>query len=181
MTLSKIAASILVITLLASCNPIKLIIKNDGDKEVLKLNMPIVITEPGEAVLEMDCKSLCHGCDTTFMNASWMIDSLRTPSMVIRRDLAFKFDTITNQEFKNRSKYDRKKNFEKVIAINKKAHYIYKMPTETIRKELFYNEMGTITFTYRTKCYKGLFERMFANPNKFRQISLKGAETKLKQ
>ncbi len=177
----KFTPVILLVLLFSSCSPIRLIIKNDKAKETLKLDMPIIVQEKGEEAVNMGCKSICHECDTTFFNQTWTVDSLRSTSIVIRQDLTFRYDTIPQAAYKARSKYDKKKHLVKVIALNKKAHYVYKVPTESIRKEMLYKEIGYITFTYRAKCYKGLFEKIFANPNKFRQIEVSGASTKLIQ
>ena len=168
---------------LFSCSNPKLIIESGKEKHKLKVNSSIAVTMNGETyAFDESCKNTCRNCDTLFQNSRWWVDSLGTDALVLRYEHTFKFDTITNKEFKARSKVERRTHVYKVLVYEKKPIYVYKTPVDVERKQIRFDQMESITYSDRPRCYRGTpIKAIFHNPNKIRKIVVPGAEFKLKK
>lgn len=168
---------------MASCSSTKLIIDSNKDKHKLKLESTVAITLKGEAYpFDLSCKSTCKSCDEALAKARWSIDSLEEDAMVLRYIHSYEFDTLSNLEFKELSKSERKKDLFRVLVIGKKPAYVYKIPKDLERKRVRYDELATITYSDRPECYKGSpIKAIFHKPNKIRKIEMPGAEIRLKR
>lgn len=166
---------------LVSCSPTKLTVRNEDGKYDIEQGMTIAVTKKGEKYqFDEACRSICKDCDQQLERARWWVDSIRTHEMVLRYDYEFRFDTIPNVEFKSRSKYERKTHFYRVLSIEKRPWYVYKIPTRTEYKTVSYDSLMYITYSYKNKCYRGSpFKAIFANPNRIRKVNMEGAETEV--
>lgn len=181
MNLKSYVFLLLVVTL-SGCAQEKLIVKSDS-KERIKLGMPVHITRLGETYpLNRDCKSTCKECDPLFKSWDWYLDSISHDYLILRHDEAFTYDTLTQKEFKIRTRNQKKLYLDAVLAIDKQPMYIYKIPTVSHFDKIPYDSMQVLTFSYKKECYRGgPFQRLFANPNKIRRVSMKDAEIKIKK
>ena len=166
---------------LTQCKIDKLIIKTEDDKYTIKENMSIAVTAKGEAYpFNKECKSTCKECDPLYANSRWKIDSIQETRLVLKNELTFVYDTIPQSEFKRRSKHDKKTNLIRVLSIEKRAFYVYKIPVDIEYKTVYYDSLSMITYSYKDKCYRGgPFQRMFADPNKIRRVAMEGCEVKV--
>lgn len=158
------------------------IVENEDGKFKVEKGMSIAITKKGESYpFEITCESTCKECDPIFDKSRWIVDTIRTKDIVLKYERTFKFDTIDSKTFNGLPKKERQPYFHKVIAIEKKAHYVYRIPVEVDYKTVSYDTLETITYSYSNKCYKGSpIKGIFANPNKIRRIKMKDAEVSVK-
>lgn len=165
------------------CKVNKLIIKTDDGKFKIKEDMSLAVTAKGETYpFNLECESICKECDLLFNESRWDIDSIGETSMKLRNELSYDYDTIPQRAFRKRSKYSKKTYLEKVISLDKKAYYIFKVPIDVNYKTVKYDSISDITYSYKPECYKGAPIRgMFANPNKIRRVHMQdGYEIKCK-
>ncbi len=169
---------IAILALLASCKYSKLVIHASNGKFKIKENTSIAVTMKGEAYpFEEACNSTCKSCDPKLAAARWLIDSLRTNEIVLRYEHTFRYDTISHGEYKSRSGKAQRTNLERVINIDRRPWYVYKIPVDVERKTYSYDQLGTITYSYRPECYRGSpIKGIFANPNRVRKVEMEGAE-----
>lgn len=181
MTLKFYVVLILVVTV-SGCAQEKLIVKSDT-KERIKLGMPVHIARVGETYpLNRDCKSTCKECDPLFNAWEWYLDSISSDYLVLRHNEAYTYDTLTQKEFKVRTRNEKKLYLDAVLAIDKQPMYVYKIPTVSHFDKIPYDSMQVLTFSYKKECYRGgPFQRLFANPNKIRRVNMEGAEIKIKK
>jgi hypothetical protein len=166
---------------LQGCSHTKLIVKSESGKNKIKEGATGAITLKGEAYPFPDCKSICKDCDSLYKSSRWEFDKLGPDQLVLKRVLEFKYDTLTQDEFKAQQRSTRWENFDKLISFNKEPLYIYQTPTKIDTMTLKFIDIETLTYSYKDKCYKGgPFQSMFANPNKIRKVEMQGAEFKLK-
>ena len=166
---------------LQGCSQVKLIVKSESGKHKIKAGSTGAITMKGEAYPFPECKSICKDCDSLFKISRWKFDQLASDRLLLKRVLEFKYDTLTQVEFKAQVKSTRWENFDKMISFNKEPLYIYQTPTKIDTMIVKYADIETLTYSYKDKCYKGgPFQSMFANPNKIRKVEMQGAEFKLK-
>lgn len=182
MRFTRLSFIILTSILVSSCSSTRLIVKSDKGKAVIKESMSVAVTMKGEHYsYNEDCKSICKECDPLLHHSLWKVDSIMNNYVVLRRDLEFMYDTIPQSAFKNFSRHDKKTNLEIVIIMNKKAAYVYKIPTKSEFEKIAYDSLNALTFSYKDKCYHaGPLQKMFANPNKIRRAWFQGADVQVK-
>ncbi|GEM_PF-6893789 len=168
--------------LLVQCSVDRLIIKSESGKYKIKATHTIAVTEKGKVYpFNEACKSLCKECDPLLANVRWKIDSLYSDRIVLKNELTFLLDTITQQEFRTLSHIERKKDFLRLISIGKKPYYVYKIPEDIEYQTFYFDSLGWITYSYKDECYhSGPLQRIFANPNKIRRINMEAARIKVK-
>lgn len=154
------------------------IVTNDEGKFKVEKGMSIAITKKGESYpFEMACESTCKECDPIFDKSRWIVDTIRTNDFVMKYERTFTLDTINSKAFNSMPKKERQPHFYKVISINKKAHYVYKIPVEVEYMTIRFDTLETITYSYSNQCYKGSpIKGIFANPNKIRRVQMKDAK-----
>lgn len=166
---------------LIGCSQTKLIVKSTSGKHKVKTGATGAITMKGEAYPFQECKSICKDCDSLYANSRWKFKQLFSDRVLLQRILEFKYDTLTQKEFKAQVKSTRWENFDKLINYEKQPLYIYQTPTKVDTMTVSYSDIETITYSYKDKCYKGgPFQRMFSNPNKIRKVEMQGADFILK-
>ena len=169
--------------LFSSCSSTRLIVKSDRSKAVIKESVNVAVTLKGETYsFNEDCKSICKECDPLLHHSLWKVDSIKNNYLVLRHDLEFVYDTIPQNVFKRYSRNDKKINLDEVIIMDKRAAYVYKIPTKSDFRKITYDNLHAITFSYKDKCYHaGPLQKMFANPNKIRRAWFEGATVTIKQ
>lgn len=180
--MNRYLIAISLLTFLYSCKETMFIVKNEDGKFKVEKGMSIAITKKGESYpFEMECESTCKECDPLLNKSRWIVDTISTIGVVLKYERTFKFDTIDSKTFNSLPKKERQPYFYKVIAIEKKAHYVFRTPVEVDYMKVGYDTLETITYSYSNKCYKGSpIKAIFANPNKIRRVNMKDAEVNVK-
>lgn len=177
--LKMIRFSLITICLITlySCKETLFVIENQDGKYKVQEGMTIAITKKGESYpFDIACKTTCKECDPLLAKSRWIVDSIRSKEIVLKYERVFTYDTLTSQEFRSVPKKERQSHFYKVIAINKKAHYVYKIPVEVDYMSIAFDTLETITYSDARKCYKGSpIKSIFSNPNKIHRVNMKGA------
>lgn len=181
-TIFALFSAVFFLSLLACSSP-KMIIESGKTKHKLKVNSSLAITMKGEIYpFDESCTKTCKNCDSVLVNSRWTMDSLGVETFLLRFEHSYIFDTISNREFKDRSKSERKKNIHAVLVNEKKPIYVYKIPDSVEYKLVRVDQLETITYSDRPECYKGSpFKSIFHNPNKIRKIMMPGALVTLKK
>lgn len=162
---------------LSACSSTTLIVTSGKDKFKIKEEMSVAVTLLGESYpFDENCKSTCKSCDPGLDAARWWVDSLGANELVLRYEFSFRYDTLTNKEFKGTLRSERKKNMFKVITYDKRPAYVYKIPVEVEYRKFAYDTLSTLTYSERATCYRGSpIKAIFNNPNRIRKINMQGA------
>ncbi|OFZ07074.1 MAG: hypothetical protein A3D92_24785 [Bacteroidetes bacterium RIFCSPHIGHO2_02_FULL_44_7] len=168
---------------LSACSSTTLIVTTAKNKFKIKEEMSVAVTRLGESYpYDENCKSTCKDCDPALNAARWWIDSIGDTELILRFEYSFHYDTITNKEFKSRLKSERKKNMFKVLSIEKRPAYVYKIPVEIEYRSFVYDSIATLTYSEKPSCYKGSpIKAIFNSPNRIRKVDMQGAQREIKR
>lgn len=168
---------------LSACSSTTLLVTSEKNKFKIKEEMSVAVTLLGETYpFDESCKTTCKLCDPALVAARWWVDSLGENAFVLRYEYSFQYDTITNKEFKALLKSERKKNLFKVLSLEKRPAYVYKIPVEVEYKRFKYDSLSTLTYSEKPSCYRGSpLKAIFNNPNRIRKINMQGALFEIKR
>ncbi|MEJ6776048.1 MAG: hypothetical protein QNK85_01835 [Crocinitomicaceae bacterium] len=168
-------------SLFVGCSQTKLIIKTEFGNHIIKPGTKGAITMKGETYPFKECESICKDCDSLYARSRWEFKGFYNDRLLLHRTLKFDYDTLTNQEFKNKIRDTRWTNFDKLISVGNKPLYIYRIPIKIDTMTVRYSDIETLTFSYKEKCYKGgPIQSIFVNPNKIRKVEMQGAKLQVK-
>jgi hypothetical protein len=182
MKITPYISLLLAFYLLTACAGSKMIIESGKSKHTIELKTSVAITLKGEPYrFDENCTNTCKLCDSVLVQSRWTVDSLSEDAIRVRYVHSYVMDTITNKEFKSLSRADRKEDLLKVIVIDKKPAYVYKIPDHVEQKVIRLDQMEYITYSDRAQCYKGSpIKSIFNNPNEIRKITMQGSLIVLK-
>ena len=131
----------------------KVVLRKGIQKNILKIGKEIGITNKGEDFKYSSWKNSC----STKNNNIWIIDSIKTNFIVVRRLLndssAYIYDTIPEKNKKLIRKYS--KDWIYVTSIKTLSdNYlsVYKYPKEFERKKVAWNNIQSLTFAKQKNC-----------------------------
>lgn len=168
---------------LTQCTLSKLVIKNDDGKFKIKERMTVAVTSKDQTVYPYNesCKSTCKECDPLFQSSRLEIDSIGADALLLKRVYSYTYDTVYHEDYKLMHSKNKKENLYVILALEKKPVYVYKIPTEVEYEKWRYDELGSITYSYKSECYHGgPFQKMFADPNKIRRVKMVNHSIKTK-